>query len=56
LDAPTADYCGEFFEAFEEGGELRKREGVGAVGEGFGRIVVSFEKDAVDACRYTGAS
>jgi hypothetical protein len=55
LDTPAADYCGKFFEAFEEGGELGKREGVGAVGEGFGGVVVGFEEDAVDACGYTGA-
>jgi hypothetical protein len=55
LDRPAAYYCGEFFQALEESGELRKGESVGAVGEGFSRAVVSFEEDAVYACGYAGA-
>ena len=55
MDAPAAHDRGEFFQAFEEGGELREREGVGAVGKGFGGVVVGFEKDAIDACGYAGA-
>ena len=33
---------------------MRKRKSVGAVGERFGGVVVSFEEDAVYACGYSG--
>ena len=55
MSIPPADEGGEFFESREELGELCERERVGAVGEGFGGIVVCFEKDAVNACGYGGA-
>ena len=42
LHAPAADDRGKFFQAFEEGGELGERKGVGAVGQGFGGRVVRF--------------
>ena len=55
VGAPAADELREFFEACEQGGELREREGVGAVGEGGGGIVVGFEENAVDAGGDAGA-
>ena len=55
LNAPAADDHREFFQAFKEGGELGEGESVGAVGEGFGGVVVSFEEDSIDACGYAGA-
>ena len=42
-------------EAGEQGRELRERQGVGAVGERGGGIVVSLEEDAVDTGGYAGA-
>lgn len=34
---------------------MREGESVGAIGQGFGRVVVSFKEDAVDSCGHAGA-
>ena len=43
-------------EGLKDGAEAIEVEGVGAVGLGFGGVVVDLEEDAVDACGHCGAS
>src|SRR5208282_5002467 len=53
--APAADEGGEFFDSSEESRELIEGQGVGAVGEGGGGIVVRFDEETIDAGGDAGA-
>lgn len=46
--APAANKGGKFLYAREELRQFRERQGIGTIGEGCRRIVVSFKEQAVD--------